>query len=165
MLGLNRRDEHPHHHHHHDVDASGYDLRLDPAVARAPNPVVAVLGRPERIAGLPEHLPAGWSLRAARDLDDVRPGELVMVTHATTQDVVAARAMLPRRARIVAVVDERAPAELVTGVLTAGADVCVRGGHPAILAGHLVACRRRQLAERWAALSATATGERANRGP
>jgi hypothetical protein len=34
-------------------------------------------------------------------------------------------------------------------VLTAGADACVRGGQPAILASHLVACRRRQLAGRW----------------
>ena len=57
--------------------------------------------------------------------------------------------MLPRRTRIVALVDPDAPAELVAGVLTAGADACVRGGQAAILASHLVACRRRQLAERW----------------
>jgi hypothetical protein len=44
----------------------------------------------------------------------------------------------------------------VAAVLTAGADVCVRGGVPSILASHLVACRRRQLADRWAGLSAAA---------
>ena len=41
-------------------------------------------------------------------------------------------------------------------MLTAGADVCVRGGQLAILAGHLVACRRRQLADRWSDLQAAA---------
>jgi len=40
-------------------------------------------------------------------------------------------------------------------VLTAGADTCVRGGQPAILASHLVACRRRQVSDRWATLDAT----------
>jgi hypothetical protein len=150
LVQRNGRDERPDH--DRDVDATGYDLPLSPAGTRTTSPVVAVLGRPDRVTGLPGHLPAGWSVRAARDLDDVRPGELVMVVHATTPEVLAARAMLPRRTRIVAVVDERAPAELVAGVLTAGADVCVRGGHLAILAGHLVACHRRQLADRWAEL-------------
>jgi hypothetical protein len=54
---------------------------------------------------------------------------------------------------IVALVDEEAPAEMVAGVLTAGADACVRGGQPAILAGHLVACRRRDRAGRWSRLN------------
>ena len=150
LVQLNRRDEGPHH--DRKTGATAYDLPLNPASTRTLSPVVAVLGRPGRIAGLEAHLPAGWSLRPARDLDDVRPGELVMFTRATPTEVATARAALPRRARIIAVVDERAPAEVVTGVLTAGADVCVRGGQPAILAGHLVACRRRQLADRWADL-------------
>jgi hypothetical protein len=34
----------------------------------------------------------------------------------------------------------------------------VRGGHPAILAGHLVACRRRQLADRWSHLQGRGAG-------
>ncbi|KUL42173.1 hypothetical protein [Actinoplanes awajinensis] len=122
------------------------------APAPAADPVVAVLGHQSRVAGLPQHLPSGWTLRHLTDVDDARPGELVLLSGAKADDVRRARAVLPRATRIVVLIDEWAPAELVAGVLTAGADVCVRGGHPAILAGHLVACRRRQLSERWAAL-------------
>lgn len=113
------------------------------------NPVVAVFGQPGRVAALSAHLPAGWVLRYPGDLDGVRAGEIVLFSGATEADVLGARALLPGRTRIVALVDELAPAELVAAVLTAGADVCVRGGLPAILASHLVACRRRQLADRW----------------
>lgn len=113
------------------------------------SPVVAVLGHPGRVLGLPQHLPVGWTVRYPRDLDDVRPDEIVLCSGATEQVVATARAVLPPRTRIVALVDEAAPGGLVAAVLTAGADVCVRGGQPAILASHLVACRRRQLAERW----------------
>ncbi|GAA3350065.1 hypothetical protein GCM10020358_74580 [Amorphoplanes nipponensis] len=77
----------------------------------------------------------------------------MLFSGATEADVLAARAALPRRTRIVVLVDDDARAELVAAVLTAGADVCVRGGLPAILASHLVACRRRQLADRWTNLS------------
>ena len=116
------------------------------------HPVVAVFGHPGRVAGLQAHLPLGWVLRHPGTLDEVEPGELVLFSGATEQDVLTARAVLPARTRIVALVDDVAPAELVAAVLTAGADVCVRGGLPAILASHLVACRRRQLTDRWAGL-------------
>jgi hypothetical protein len=118
----------------------------------AADPVVAVLGQQSRVGALPQHLPSGWRLRQLTGLDDARPGELILLSGAGAEEVRRARSVLPRASRIVALIDEWAPAELVAGVLTAGADVCVRGGHPAILAGHLVACRRRQLAERWANL-------------
>lgn len=118
----------------------------------APDPVVAVSGQPSRVAGLPHYLPHGWTMRTISGLDAARPGELIVLSGATTDDVRRARAVLPAGARVIALIDDRAPGELVAGVLSAGADVCVRGGHPAILAGHLVACRRRQLAERWAFL-------------
>jgi hypothetical protein len=122
----------------------------DPATRTTPpsGPVVAVLGRQSRVAGLPQHLPPGWELRFTADLDEVRPGELVVLSGATVDEVRSARAALPGATRIVALIEDWAPAELVSGVLTAGADVCVRGGHPGILAGHLVACHRRQLTER-----------------
>jgi hypothetical protein len=113
------------------------------------SPVVAVLGQRGRVAALGAHLPAGWVLRYPADLDGVRAGEIVLFSGGREADVLAARAALSRRTRIVVLVDEDAPAETVAAVLTAGADVCVRGGLPAILASHLVACRRRQLAERW----------------
>ncbi|MDI6099946.1 hypothetical protein QLQ12_15200 [Actinoplanes sp. NEAU-A12] len=120
--------------------------------APAAHPVVAVLGARSRVAGLPQHLPSGWETRLVPGLDAVRPGELVVLSGATVPDVRLARSVLPAVTRIIALIDDWAAAELVSGVLTAGADVCVRGGHPGILAGHLVACRRRQLAERWADL-------------
>ena len=118
--------------------------------------VVAVFGHPGRVAGLPSHLPTGWAVRRPKDLDDVDPDDIVLFSAASVADVTMARAVLPRRTRVVALVDQEAPAELVAGVLTAGADVCVRGGQPAILASHLVACRRRQLADRWVALQSAA---------
>ena len=140
---------------HRDCTVTATELPLNPAelpAGRGPAPVVAVLGRPGRVAGLSRYLPTGWSVRPATGLDDVRPGELVLLAGGTVPGVSAARRVLPSRARIVALVDDAAPAEVVAGVLGAGADACVRGGRPAILAGHLVACRRRQLAERWARL-------------
>jgi hypothetical protein len=139
--------------------ATTTDLPVNPALLPShrpgPRPVVAVFGHPGRVAGLPQHLPSGWTTRRPADLDDVRPGEIVLFAQAGEREVTTARQVLPARTRIVAMVDENAPAESVAGVLTAGADACVRGGQPAILASHLVACRRRQLAERWAGLDAT----------
>jgi hypothetical protein len=113
------------------------------------SPIVAVLGHPGRVATLGAHLPAGWRLRYPRDLDEVTAEEIVLCSGATEAGVLRARALLPARTRIVALLDDDAKGELVAAVLTAGADVCVRGGMPAILASHLVACRRRQLADRW----------------
>jgi len=136
--------------------ATAIDLPLNPAATRTLSPVVALLGHPGRVSSLPAHLPAGWRVRRPRDLDDVNPDEIVLFSGATVADVMLARAVLPRRTRVVALVDQEAPADLVAGVLTAGADVCVRGGHPAILASHLVACRRRQLADRWVGLQSAA---------
>jgi hypothetical protein len=130
------------------------DPPLEDFTHEHPSPVIALFGHPSRVAGLDAHLPAGWSIRRPQDLDGVHVDDIVLLTRAAVRDVTTARAVLPRRARIVAVVDDDAPAELVAGVLTAGADVCVRGGQPAILASHLVACRRRQLTDRWAAFEA-----------
>jgi hypothetical protein len=115
----------------------------------APHPTVAVLGQRSRVASLPPHLPHDWTVRMIAGLDDVRPGDLLLISGASPHDVRLARAVLPEQTRIVALIDDWAAGELVAGVLSEGADVCVRGGHPGILAGHLVACRRRQLAQRW----------------
>lgn len=149
LVQLNRTDD-------RTFTAAGTDLPVNTATTRSMSPVIAVLGHPGRVAGLAGHLPAGWTLRTARDLDDVHADEIVLFTHAREQDILAARALLPGRTAVVALVVSEAPADLVAGMLTAGADVCVRGGLPAILASHLVACRRRQLADRWARLSAAA---------
>jgi len=149
IVQLNRTDN------HRTSTPTATDLPLAGWTRDTARPVIAMFGYAGRVAGLESHLPAGWSIRVPRDLDDVRPGEIVLYTHACVQDVRMARAVLPRNARIVAVVSDDAPAELVAGVLTAGADTCVRGGHPAILASHLVACWRRQLADRWASVETT----------
>jgi hypothetical protein len=116
------------------------------------SPVVAVLGQAGRVAALGAHLPAGWTLRYPGDLAGVLADDIVLVSGASEADVLDARAALPARTLIVALVRDDARAELVAAVLTAGADVCVRGGMPAILASHLVACRRRRLADRWSNL-------------
>ncbi|GGL16684.1 hypothetical protein [Mangrovihabitans endophyticus] len=149
LVQLNRQND-------DNVPITATDLPLNASATLSLTPAVAVVGPAGRIAGLRDHLRPGWTLRHVHDLDDVRPGELVLLTTGGDDAVRAARDLLPRRTRIVAVVDETAPAALVAAVLTAGADVCVRGGQPAILAGHLAACHRRQLADRWAALSAAA---------
>jgi hypothetical protein len=138
-----------------DFSATATGLPLNPAMLPAgtgPRAVVAVLGPAARVAGLAAHLPSGWSVRAAAGLDDVSPDELVLFTGPAVRDIAPARRLLPGRTQLVALVDDTAPGETVAAVLTAGADACVRGGQPAILAGHLVACRRRQLAGRWARL-------------
>ncbi|MFC4071370.1 hypothetical protein [Actinoplanes subglobosus] len=127
-------------------------VQIEHDIAPAAQPTVAVIGQLSRVAALPQHLPIGWRMRTGAGLDDVQPGDLVVLSGATVHDVRLARAVLPQATRVIALIDDWAPAELVSGVLTAGADVCVRGGHPGILAGHLVACRRRQLAERWETL-------------
>ncbi|MEU8616095.1 hypothetical protein AB0C29_49740, partial [Actinoplanes sp. NPDC048791] len=77
------------------------------------SPVVAVLGQRGRVSALRAHLPAGWVLRYPGSLDEVRLGEIVLFSGATEADVLSARAMLPGRTRVVALVDEDAPAELV----------------------------------------------------
>jgi len=139
-----------------DFSATATGLPLNPAALPAttgPNPVVAVLGPTARVNGLAQHLPAGWSVRHAKDLDDVSPDELLLFTGPAIRDVALARRLLPGRTQLVALVDDAAPAETVAAVLTAGADACVRGGQPAILASHLVACRRRQVAGRWTQLN------------
>ncbi|WP_030441960.1 hypothetical protein [Actinoplanes subtropicus] len=139
-----------------DFSATATGLPLNPAHLPATtghHPVVAVLGPAARVTGLAQHLPAGWSVRAAADLDDVHPDELVLFVGSAVRDIALARRLLPHRTQLVALVDDNAPAEKVAAVLTAGADACVRGGQPAILASHLVACRRRQLAGRWAQLN------------
>jgi hypothetical protein len=139
-----------------DFSATATGLPLNPAmlpVGAGPRPAVAVLGPPGgRVNGLAGHLPSGWSVRHAADIDDVSPDELILFVGPAVRDVALARRLLPGRTQLVALVDETAPAEAVAAVLTAGADACVRGGQPAILASHLVACRRRQLAGRWARL-------------
>jgi hypothetical protein len=138
--------------HHRKADVTDTGVPVPGLNAGVTAPVISVFGHPGRVAGMGAHLPAGWIVRRPRDLDAVDVDDIVLLSGATVPEVVTARAMLHRRTRVVALVDEEAPPETVAAVLTAGADVCVRGGLPAILASHIVACRRRQSVERrsWA---------------
>jgi hypothetical protein len=135
---------------HHIVEVAATDVPLPGFGPAGHRPVVSVFGHPGRVAELAGHLPAGWSMRRPRGLDDVHFDDIVLIGGAVERDIDAARAVLPRHTALVAVVDEFASAAEVAAVLTAGADVCVRAGRPAILASHLVACRRRQVTDRWA---------------
>src|SRR3982750_3669074 len=65
LVQLDRREQLP-------FSATATDLPLGPSTA-TPHPVVAVLGRPGRVAGLPAHLPNGWPMRVGRALDGIRP--------------------------------------------------------------------------------------------
>ena len=76
LVQLNRSDS------HRTSTPSDIELPLAELVHEPAPPVVAVFGQRGRIAGLEAHLPAGWSIRAPRDLDDVRPDEIVLFTHA-----------------------------------------------------------------------------------
>src|SRR4051812_25980366 len=82
--------------------ATATDLPLNPATTRSMSPVVAVFGHPGRVAGLAAHLPHGWQTRRPGDFDDVRADEIVLLAQAGVHDVTAARAVLPRRTRVVA---------------------------------------------------------------
>src|SRR5690349_24648723 len=121
-----------------DFSATATGLPLNPAMLPAgagSRPVVAVLGPRGRVTGLAQHLPSGWSVRYADDLDDVGLDELLLFVGPAVRDIALARRLLPGRTQLVALVDDTAPGETVAAVLTAGADACVRGGQPAILAG------------------------------
>lgn len=119
--------------------------------AGAATPVVSVFG-PLSVAGLDRHLAPGWTVRRPAAFADVGADDIVLITDASPSVVRTARAVLPPDASVVALVPAAADAGAVAEVLTAGAGVCVRAGRPAVLAAHLVACRRRQVAARWATL-------------
>lgn len=145
LAQLNRQDGRRH------DNATAYRPEYD-LQGGAAAPVVSVIGAAGAVAGLHRHLSSAWTIRNPDSLDDLGRDDIVLLTGAVQGSVAAARAFLPRRTCVVALVDAGAGSEVVAAVLTAGADVCVRAGRPAILAGHLVTCRRRQVARRWSVL-------------
>jgi hypothetical protein len=106
------------------------------------HPVVRVLGGAP-VDRLARSLPASWEVRSRPNLDRLADGELVLLLRPPVRMIDAVRRQLPVRGCLVVVIDVDAPAEMVAAVLQAGADVCVRDGSPAILAGHLLAAHRR----------------------
>ena len=95
------------------------------------------------VAGLVRHLPSSWAVTPAADVSATGPDDLAVLVYPTAGEVSAAHRTLGGGTRLVALIEPTATAERVAEVLEAGADTCVRAGSAAVLAGHLVACRRR----------------------
>jgi hypothetical protein len=108
-----------------------------------PAGAVRVIGDSLMVAGLPRHLPGSWAVGPASAVAAVGPEDLVLLVFPTAAEVAAAHQILGGGARLVVLIEANATAERVAEVLEAGADTCVRAGSTAVLAGHLVACRRR----------------------
>lgn len=102
-----------------------------------------VFGDMTRVAGLSLYVPATWCTRPGQDISDVKSDDLVLLVRPTINEVAAMDRQLAHRPQLVVLLDEESPAATIAAVLGAGADVCVRASSTAVLAGHLVACRRR----------------------
>ena len=111
--------------------------------ASAADAVVWVLGDMTRVAGVQLHLPASWSLRPGQDITGAKDDELVVLVSPMLEEVATMDRHLPRRPQLIVLLDESSPAATVAAVLEAGADMCVSANSSAILASHLMACRRR----------------------
>ncbi|MDW5323702.1 hypothetical protein [Plantactinospora sp. KLBMP9567] len=102
-----------------------------------------VFGDITRVAGLSLHLPATWSTRPGQDITNVKDDDLVLLVRPTIDEVAAMDRKLAQRPQLVVLLDESCPAATIAAVLEAGADICVRATSSAVLASHLLACRRR----------------------
>jgi hypothetical protein len=105
--------------------------------------VVWVLGDMTRVAGAQTHLPASWELRQGLDISRAQDDALVLLVCPDVDEVAILDRQLLRRPQLVVLLDESSSAATVAAVLEAGADMCVRTNSSAILASHLMACRRR----------------------
>lgn len=123
-------------------------MRVDPNVRN----VVVPTGGAVRVVGdagsgvaegLIRHLPSGWTVTPAAGAAATAPDDLALLVYPTAAEVQAAHRALGGGTRLVVLIESTATAERVAEVLEAGADTCVRAGSAAVLAGHLVACRRR----------------------
>ena len=112
----------------------------DPSHAGA---VVWVVGDMTRVAGVNQHLPNAWSLRPAPNANSAADHDLVLLVCPTVDDVAAIDRHLAKRSQLVVLLDTSASPTAVAAVLEAGADMCVTSNSGAILASHLIACRRR----------------------
>ncbi len=98
------------------------------------------------VAGLVRHLPNSWTVTPAAGVAAAGPDDLALLVYPTAAEVAAAHRSLGGGARLVVLIEATATADHVAVVLDAGADTCVRAGSTPVLAGHLVACRRRTAA-------------------
>jgi hypothetical protein len=95
------------------------------------------------VAGLVRHLPSSWTVTPAAGVAAAGPDDLALLVYPTPAQVAAANRALGGGARLVVLIEAAATADHVAEVLEAGADTCVRAGSTPVLAGHLIACRRR----------------------
>jgi hypothetical protein len=95
------------------------------------------------VAGLMRHLPSSWAVTPAAGVAAAGPDDLALLVYPTAAEVASAHQALGGGARLVVLIESTASADRVAEVLEAGADTCVRAGSAAVLAGHLMACRRR----------------------
>jgi hypothetical protein len=95
------------------------------------------------VAGLVRHLPNSWTVTPAAGVAATGPDDLALLVYPTATEVAAAHRTLGGGTRLVVLIEATANADRVAEVLEAGADTCVRAGSTPVLAGHLVACRRR----------------------
>lgn len=109
------------------------------------------------VAGLVRHLPRSWTVTPAAGVAAAGPEDLALLVYPTAAEVVAAHRALGGGTRLVVLIESTATADRVAEVLEAGADTCVRAGSTPVLAGHLVACRRRTAGREPLALRLRAT--------
>lgn len=112
------------------------------------------------VAGLVRHLPSSWTVTPAAGVAAAGPDDLALLVYPTAAEVRAAHRALGGGARLVVLIEAAATADRVAEVLEAGADTCVRAGSAPVLAGHLVACRRRAAGREPMALRGGSTRKR-----
>jgi hypothetical protein len=103
--------------------------------------VVAVLGREMALDALATALPAGWSVLSYAAPEAALAD--VVVLFAATPEAVRGLRRVSRGIPIVAVASPGAEAEVILGLLGAGADACVRASDARLVAAHVLACIRR----------------------
>jgi hypothetical protein len=104
---------------------------------------VTLIGCEHLAAALASHLPSWCHVDTVDRLDEAGAADILVVGAATPVAVATAAGWHPS-AIVVGLIDTAAPVSAVVGVLGAGADMCVRGREPAVLAGHLLVSLRRR---------------------
>jgi hypothetical protein len=124
--------------------------RPRPSAETGPDPeavLVEVVGSPATARLLAAACPPGWRV-AATDVPTHHPCVdfvVLVVPSAARVREVAARC---RGAEFAVLLDRRAPAAEIVEALDAGATACLRDAPAGLVAGHLVACRRRRAGTR-----------------
>jgi hypothetical protein len=91
---------------------------------------------------LAHELPAAWRVLEAPE----EGGSRILVAHDPSPAWVAAQLWADPSRVIVAVVGEHADPERIQDLFGAGAEACVRGSNPRLIAAHvLAACRRHRI--------------------